>query len=371
VHTTRPWRRAQRILFLNHHGVGDAVNAQPALKSLRAAFPTAHLAITVQSEQIHRLIHSVALYDEAMIYRSRKTGLLRDKNSNSQDSLVGLIKFGLELRRKQFDLVVGKSGMNDRLTLLLGKAIGASWIIGECANPRLRRFFSQAVPRRAGMLTCDLNLAILHASGIPVVTRQPFIPLTEAEQRQAKCWLEREFGHSIPPLVLVHPGSAQGRDNKRWLKGCYSSLASWLSKTYGLCCLYAGSEHEEREISEIISQSEVDGHSLVGQFDLRSLAALAAQTQLVVGNDSAVIHIGAAVGVRTVGLYGPTDPAVYGPYGSHTRVVWNQPPCSPCVDWLFWGCGLPICMMELSLQRVQAAVSDLLAQTNDSLRKGS
>ena len=50
--TDRPWLKAKRILYLNHHGLGDAVNTSASLKSVRDAFPDAYLAATFISEPI-------------------------------------------------------------------------------------------------------------------------------------------------------------------------------------------------------------------------------------------------------------------------------------------------------------------------------
>jgi ADP-heptose:LPS heptosyltransferase len=54
---------------------------------------------------------------------------------------------------------------------------------------------------------------------------------------------------------------------------------------------------------------------------LRRVAALLACCMLFVGNDTGLMHMSAALGVPTIGVFGPTCPAIYLPPGAHTRGV--------------------------------------------------
>lgn len=55
--------------------------------------------------------------------------------------------------------------------------------------------------------------------------------------------------------------------------------------------------------------------------DLHDLACWLATARLYIGNDSGITHLAAAVGTPTIGIFGPTDPAVWAPRGEHVRVV--------------------------------------------------
>ena len=74
----RPWLDARRILYLDHHGLGDAIAASAALKSLRDAFPSAYLVATFISEPIAQLFNSVELIDSYLTYRSGLTKIKVD-----------------------------------------------------------------------------------------------------------------------------------------------------------------------------------------------------------------------------------------------------------------------------------------------------
>jgi heptosyltransferase-3 len=70
---------------------------------------------------------------------------------------------------------------------------------------------------------------------------------------------------------------------------------------------------------------------LSGQLTLKELAALAARARLFVGVDSAPMHIAAAMGTPTIGIFGPSGDREWGPWGEGHRVVASlNHPCRPC-----------------------------------------
>jgi heptosyltransferase-3 len=100
---------------------------------------------------------------------------------------------------------------------------------------------------------------------------------------------------------------------------------------------------------------------LAGQLSLKELAALTARARLFIGVDSAPMHIAAAMGTPTVALFGPSGDREWGPWGVPHRVVSSDAhPCRPCgID----GCGggkVSDCLSSLSVDRVHAAVQELL-----------
>ncbi|MDL1891730.1 glycosyltransferase family 9 protein, partial [Sphingobacteriales bacterium CHB3] len=96
---------------------------------------------------------------------------------------------------------------------------------------------------------------------------------------------------------------------------------------------------------------------------LPQLGALLKRCSLVVTNDSGPMHIAAALGVPVVGIYGPTNPVLQGPYGTQHVVVRNEK-----LDCL--GCNLtkcPIgnpCMVDLSVNDVLRGVEEVIKKNN-------
>ena len=77
------------------------------------------------------------------------------------------------------------------------------------------------------------------------------------------------------------------------------------------------------------------------------------------------MHLGAALGTPTIGLFGPETPIMYRPIGRRATYLYDPPPCSPCInvhDNKFAVCwrGRPECLMNLSVERVVARVREEL-----------
>ena len=91
------------------------------------------------------------------------------------------------------------------------------------------------------------------------------------------------------------------------------------------------------------------------------LAALAAASDAVVAADTGALHIAAALGVPVVGVYGPKDERVYGPWppGPRVRTVRSPAPCSPC---RLRRCEHRICMSLIEAEDVFAALKEVLGK---------
>jgi ADP-heptose:LPS heptosyltransferase len=99
---------------------------------------------------------------------------------------------------------------------------------------------------------------------------------------------------------------------------------------------------------------------LAGRTSLGQLGALAERSLLAIGTDNGPLHLAAALGTPTVRLYGPTDEAVFGPWGrAEERVVLtNDLACRPCGNLVSPPCGArrePACMLGISTERVVEA----------------
>lgn len=128
-------------------------------------------------------------------------------------------------------------------------------------------------------------------------------------------WLDRQFGRGIRP-VAVHPGS--GGRWKCWPAHRFAELASRLDAAVLLIDGPADAAACQ-EFTEGLSGSV----PVVRAADesLSRVAALLMESRGYIGNDSGVSHLAAALGMPTVAVFGPTDPAVWAPLGPRALAV--------------------------------------------------
>ena len=103
---------------------------------------------------------------------------------------------------------------------------------------------------------------------------------------------------------------------------------------------------------------------LTGKLNLKELAAVINESKLLICNDGGPLHMAAALGVKTVSVFGPVDEAVYGPYPPDAKhvVVKKDLPCRPCYkDFRFTGCvNNRRCLEGITVDEVYGQIKGLL-----------
>ena len=133
---------------------------------------------------------------------------------------------------------------------------------------------------------------------IPICSRTPHIA---ADQ----------YRTDIPPQIVIHPGS--GSPTKCWPKAQFAALYSALERRGLHAALLCGPVELERDFN--------NDCPTICPPDLSALATLLASARLFIGNDSGPGHIAAAVGTPTLSLFGPTDPRIWSPRHSRSRIL--------------------------------------------------
>jgi heptosyltransferase-2 len=171
------------------------------------------------------------------------------------------------------------------------------------------------------------------------------------------------------PIIWIHPGAgvpSRGiRDEKQWFPEKYAALITDLTQLEVGEFLIGGTKFERsiaRRIQELLC---VPIRSMMGIFELRQYAALLSISQLLITNDTGTMHIGGAVGVPTVAIFGPTGSKGKLPMNSGCVAVQSRVPCSPCTNFAFKGCLFDEfeCMKEISVDRVLSAIDSLIGVT--------
>ncbi len=126
------------------------------------------------------------------------------------------------------------------------------------------------------------------------------------------------------PVIALSPAAAA--PFKEWPADRFAALAEAVTKPgaalEGATVALFGGPGDEATTGAVASRiNSTDVIDLAGQLTIAETGACLAQARLFVGNDSGLMHMAAAAGVPTLGLFGPTDEGVYGPWGDHARSV--------------------------------------------------
>jgi heptosyltransferase-2 len=137
-------------------------------------------------------------------------------------------------------------------------------------------------------------------------------------------------------LIGIAPGAAESAKSRMWPSEKYSELINTLLRTKKNKIILIGNEEEKTLIDKIIKNLKNKNRVLntAGLFDLKAVFYLIEKCNLFVGNDAGPMHIAAAQGTKTVGLFGPNLPVRFGPYGKNNKVIYKGDNCqySPCIN---------------------------------------
>jgi heptosyltransferase-2 len=169
-------------------------------------------------------------------------------------------------------------------------------------------------------------LALPKDAALPADWPLPEIVVPEAELAEWRA--RRALTSDASPIVALAPGAVG--PGKRWPIEHYAELARKLAKD-GATLWVLGGPQEKALAEEIIRHADGRARDLTGP-DLRNAILALKAADLAVSNDSGLMHVSAAIGTPTIGLFGPTDPRLWGPLNPLAAAVEPEgnAPCAAC-----------------------------------------
>lgn len=221
--------------------------------------------------------------------------------------------------------------------------------------------FTHRVPVRSedGDVTTHWSQILLdfaRAIGCDTTDTQPTVLPTECDEREAELLVER-LGFRDGAFCIVHATNALA-PGRNWPTRGWAALVRGIRKTFDLPVLLSGTAADEPIVREIASRS--GGISIANAASLGAFAALARRARFFAGITTGSMHVAAAVGAPTVGIFPfQTDtPERWAPLGPRTAVVRATFPCRPgerkenCPDYA--------CVENLDVPRIIAALQSLI-----------
>ena len=307
----------KRILVVKLDHLGDVILATPVFSNLRQAYPDAerHALTGTWSRVVlerHPDVKTVFDYNSPAFCRSGKPTSLREA-----------FRLYRELRRQKYDLVVELRGD--------WRTTGFSFL--RLTRHRLSRAALQienklGLARFSGTHETTRNLDLLRHAGIPTPCQNATFSVTTADEKWGSDFLGSHKIDKQSPLVAIHPGSPIPL--KRWCPERYAELADWLIARKGTQILFVGVKEEVPIVTEIQRRMQGASINIAGETTLTQLASILRACNMFIGNDSGPMHLAAAVGTPTIGLYGPGDPTRFAPIGVTCQTIRRKLDCSPC-----------------------------------------
>jgi len=317
------------ILFITSNRIGDAVLSSGLVKRLADEIPNARFTVAA-GPVAAPLFEEVPTLDRIIV-------LTKAKNRGHWFELWR------EVRNTRWGLVVDLRGSG--LSRFISTKRRAIW--KKASGPPAHK--------------------VLEAARILKIEDEPAPPyiFTSPETEARADELTAGFG---PILALAPAANWLG---KTWPLERFSRVAMRLLDPEGpmkggRLMVVGGPEDSKlaRELKDVVMRNQFI--NLTEDTDLLTAHACLKRARLFIGNDSGAMHLAAAAGIPTLGLFGPSDEQLYGPWGEHTRVA-RGPRSYEQIRAVDPGFGQALChMMDLTVETVSRAAEELLAATDST-----
>ncbi len=312
------------ILFITATRIGDAILSSGLIKRLAEEIPDAGFTIVAGPAAAPLFAHVPGL-ERIIVFEKSRTG------SHWFD-------LWRQVRRAKWSLVVDLRGSG----------------ISRFLTTKRRAIYRKSPEPIHKVLQAARTLRIENDPAAPFLFTHPGVEAYAAE-----------LTAGTGPILALAP--AANWIGKTWPVERFSQAAMKLLKGYGpmaggrLMVLGGpGDDHLARALRDVAGKGFID---LAGKADLLTAHACLKRAQLFIGNDSGTMHLAAAAGTPTIGLFGPSDERLYAPWGPHTRVV-RGPRTYDQIRAVDPGFGRALYhMMDLPVEKVVSAAVDLLKAT--------
>ncbi|MBI4666786.1 MAG: lipopolysaccharide heptosyltransferase I [Nitrospinae bacterium] len=314
---TTSLKEGQSVLIIKPSSMGDILHALPVAAELKKAVPGV-VVDWVAADSFAGLVRMSPYVDGIIPFRRRALGL----NGFSFTPVSEIIELARNLRAKKYAAVLDLHGL--LRSGLMAKLAKAPVKIGfSSAREGAGWFYNHVIADAPQNHAVERNLASLSAFGInPPAGISYNLALPESDKEWANDNIKTR------PYVVINPNARW--ITKRWPLENYAALATSLEKKHGLMSVITGGPEDiqrGRALAGLIGPSALD---LTDSGGFSRLAAILKGAEAVFTNDSGPMHLAAALGVKVVALFGPTNPKLVGPYGKGHIVIRQEVDCSPC-----------------------------------------
>lgn len=350
----------KNILVINTMHIGDLMLVTPALRTLRANYPQAHIAL-LTDRILADLVRCNENIDEC---------ILIDKHGRDK-GILALIRFIRQIRKRHFDLVINYH-RNERASAIASFS-GGKKIVGY-AQPFFHRFFDHWMPNLA--MADTPKDKVMHQTLCHLKVLQEAAGCTKLDDRGLEMWLppeeekkasdlwQKEFAED-DRVIAFNIGASWM--TKRWIDAYFAECADhFIQEGYHIAFL--GGPTDVAIVKACIEKmKEKDSpkvHVFTGKVSLTVLAGLLRRCCLFLTTDSGPMHVGVAMNVPIVTMFGASPVPTFYPYDGKDIVIKTPESCHPCGihDCPKKGEDYMACMKHIPVDIVMKYSEELLAR---------
>ncbi len=303
-------RSPKNILVINLWGMGDAVLTLPLIAEIKRRFPSAQLDV-LATKRVDKVYAGVNYINKILLLEDRKT---------------------FRYRRK-YDLVF------DTEHYLNSSALAAFYLGKETigyAHGQRAKLYTHTVEYNDAQHIVATYFDLLRVLFPEVKNPEKLVrlPYSDEDKKSVTGLLRNNDIREDDFVVGFCVSAAESAPSRRWPKEKFAALADELVENYQARIVFVSGPNDFAENQAVFELMKHNSRALnpAKEMNVKRTFALVEQCKLFISNDTGPMHVAAAQGVPTVGLFCPNTPVRYGPYGSGNISVYKPVLSGPCIN---------------------------------------
>lgn len=335
--------KINRILIIKLVAMGDLIVISPLLQTLQQHYPTAKIDL-LTTPRVKSVVEHQNLYNK-IYYLKFNLKFIKSFVKNWQ-----------LLKKQKYDLVLDLE-FYYRITSIFTYLIKPNYCLGWSSFPMRSKIYNQTIKYNQEIHVAETFLDF--ASILKIVKKIELLkPITYSiyDKNHVNILLK-----NIPrDFILIHIGTSNRAKSRRWTNKNWTKIFNELVNERNdpsitpQNIVLTGGTIEGKLLKKIILPTK-NTFNLIGKTNIPQLAYLMTKAKLFIGLDTGPTHIAAAMGITTIGLYGPNSPKRWGPYSINSQVIYHELSCSECTRQ-FAGqvskCKNNICLQIITVNEV-------------------
>jgi heptosyltransferase-2 len=314
-----------KILILALSGIGDALMFTPALKLLRQSFPSAQIDALVMIGGTKEIYEVNPNFNKVIHFDFLKEGMFNS------------LKFVLSLRKK-YDATISVYPSNRKeyniINFLLGsnKRVGVKYLRKN--NFNFGWLNNVTVLENEVTHNVQTNIKLIEKLLSKKFDEEPAmeIHLSDENKKFAEDYIKKNRINENDFVVGFHPGCATLKNHikRRWEPEKFAELGKKLIKDKNAKVFLFGGPDEEELKSSINSMTDSANSFLIKTEKFLQSIAIMKRCNVFVTNDSALMHVASALGLKVIAIIGPTNTHYIHPWKTEHKIVSLNLDCAPC-----------------------------------------
>ena len=321
-----PWNAVERVLCVRLDALGDVLMTTPALAALKRQTGNRHLTLLTSSSGA-AVSPLLPMIDETIEYQTPWMKSTAPRTNSLPDrQMID------RLAECRFDAAViftvySQTPFPSALMCHLADIPLRLAYARENPYQLLTHWVPETEPEQRIRHESQRQLDLVAEIGATIADSRLVIRLSDAARREMRQRMALLGLHRHVPCVVIHPGATA--PSRRYPAESFAVVIRGLVRDHGYQAVLTGSGHEIELIKQIQMEAKVPTCSLAGETNLEQLAALLAEADLLISNNTGPVHLAAAVGTPIVDLYALTN-LQHTPWQVPHELLFHNVPCRNC-----------------------------------------